>query len=105
LVGAGGGFLIVPTLVFLMNLPMNKAVGTSLLVIAINSLIGFTGDILNLPKIDWYFLIIFSVIASAGGLLGTYLSRFINNQKLKKMFGYFVFIMAVVIVIEELVFI
>jgi uncharacterized membrane protein YfcA len=105
LVGAGGGFLIVPTLVFLMNLPMNKAVGTSLLVIAINSLIGFTGDILNLPKIDWYFLIIFSVIASAGVLLGTYLSRFINNQKLKKMFGYFVFIMAVVIVIEELVFI
>lgn len=103
LVGAGGGFLIVPALVFFMYLPMNKAVGTSLLVIAINSLIGFTGDVLNLPTIDWTFLIIFSLIASVGVFLGVYLNRFINNQKLKKVFGYFVFIMAVVIVIEELV--
>lgn len=103
LVGAGGGFLIVPALVFFMHLPMHKAVGTSLLVIAINSLIGFTGDVLNLPKIDWYFLIVFSLIASVGVFLGVYLNKFINNQKLKKVFGYFVFIMAVVILIEELV--
>lgn len=103
LVGAGGGFLIVPALVFFMQLPMNKAVGTSLLVIAINSLVGFTGDILNLPQINWAFLIVFSLIASLGVLLGAYLSRFINNEKTKKLFGYFVFIMAVVILIEELV--
>lgn len=103
LVGAGGGFLIVPALVFLMYLPMHKAVGTSLLVISINSLIGFTGDVLNLPKIDWGFLIVFSIIASAGVFLGVYLNRFINNQKLKKVFGYFVFIMAVVILVEELI--
>lgn len=103
LVGAGGGFLIVPALVFFMYLPMHKAVGTSLLVIAINSLIGFTGDILNLPAIDWAFLTIFSLVASAGVFLGVYLNKFINNQKLKKVFGYFVFIMAVVILVEELV--
>ncbi|WP_017257701.1 sulfite exporter TauE/SafE family protein [Pedobacter arcticus] len=103
LVGAGGGFLIVPALVFFMYLPMNKAVGTSLLVIAINSLIGFTGDWLNIPQIDWNFLLIFSLIASIGVFLGVYINRFVDNQKLKKVFGYFVFIMAIVIVIEELV--
>lgn len=103
LVGAGGGFLIVPALVFFMYLPMNKAVGTSLLVIAINSLIGFTGDLLNMSHIDWNFLVFFSLIASFGVFLGIYLNRFINNQKLKKMFGYFVFVMAVVIIIEELI--
>lgn len=102
LVGAGGGFLIVPALVFFMHLPMYKAVGTSLLVIAINSLIGFTGDVLNLPLIDWNFLILFSLIASAGVFVGVYLGKFINNQKLKAFFGYFVFVMAVVILIEEL---
>ncbi len=103
LVGAGGGFLIVPALVFFMHLPMNKAVGTSLLIISINSLIGFTGDVLNLPSINWEFLAIFSTIAGVGVLFGVYLNKFINNQKLKKVFGYFVFIMAIVILFEELI--
>ncbi|MFC5285122.1 sulfite exporter TauE/SafE family protein [Pedobacter alpinus] len=102
LVGAGGGFLIVPALVFFMSLPMHKAVGTSLLIIAINSLIGFTGDVLNLPNIDWSFLLIFSAIASLGLFFGVYLNQYINSEKLKKIFGYFVFIMALVIIIEEL---
>ncbi|HET8829176.1 MAG TPA: sulfite exporter TauE/SafE family protein [Pelobium sp.] len=103
MVGAGGGFLIVPALVFFMHLPMHKAVGTSLLVIAINSLIGFTGDVLNLPQIDWNFLTVFSLIASVGVFLGIYLNKFIHNQKLQKVFGYFVFVMAVVILVEELI--
>lgn len=102
LVGAGGGFLIVPALVFFMSLPMHKAVGTSLLIISINSLIGFTGDILNLPHIDWEFLLIFSSIASAGIFLGIYLNQFLNSEKLKKVFGYFVLAMAVVIIFKEL---
>jgi uncharacterized membrane protein YfcA len=102
LVGAGGGFLIVPALVFFMSLPMHKAVGTSLLIISINSLIGFTGDILNLPQIDWQFLLIFSSIASAGIFLGIYLNQFLNSEKLKKVFGYFVLVMAVVIIFKEL---
>ena len=103
LVGAGGGFLIVPALVFFMSLPMHKAVGTSLLIISINSLIGFTGDILNLPQIDWQFLLIFSSIASAGIFLGIYLNQFLNSEKLKKVFGYFVLAMAVVIIFKELI--
>ncbi|MEO5912028.1 MAG: sulfite exporter TauE/SafE family protein [Pelobium sp.] len=102
LVGAGGGFLIVPALVFFMSLPMHKAVGTSLLIISINSLIGFTGDVLNLPQIDWRFLLIFSSIASAGIFLGIYLNQFLNSEKLKKVFGYFVLLMAVVIIFKEL---
>lgn len=101
LVGAGGGFLIVPVLVFFMHLPMHKAVGTSLLIIAINSLIGFTGDILNLPQIDWKFLLIFSAIASVGMFFGIYLNKFLNSEKLKRLFGYFVFTMAVVIILKE----
>jgi uncharacterized membrane protein YfcA len=102
LVGAGGGFLIVPALVFLMGLPMHKAVGTSLLIIAINSLIGFTGDIINLPNIDWEFLTIFSIFAALGLFLGIYLSKFLDGEKLKKVFGYFVLTMAVVIIVKEL---
>lgn len=102
LVGAGGGFLIVPALVFFMNLPMHKAVGTSLLIIAINSLIGFTGDVLNLSNINWTFLLVFSAIASVGLFLGVYLSQYINNVKLKRLFGYFVFVMALVIIVKEL---
>jgi uncharacterized membrane protein YfcA len=101
LVGAGGGFLIVPALVFFMHLPMHKAVGTSLLIIAINSLIGFTGDILNLPHIEWSFLLIFSAFASLGMFLGIYLNKFLNSDKLKRLFGYFVFVMAVVIILKE----
>lgn len=102
LVGAGGGFLIVPALVFFMGLPIHKAVGTSLLIIAINSLIGFTGDVLNLPNIDWNFLLIFSSISSLGIFLGIYLNRILNGEKLKKVFGYFVLIMAVIILFKEL---
>lgn len=102
LVGAGGGFLIVPALVFLMNVSMHKAVGTSLLIVAINSLIGFTGDILNLPQINWNFLSFFSIIVVSGVFAGIYLNRFLDGEKLKKVFGYFVLAMAMVIIIKEL---
>jgi uncharacterized membrane protein YfcA len=102
LIGAGGGFLIVPVLVFFMNLPMKKAVGTSLLIVSINSLIGFTGDLLNLPSVNWEFLLIFSGISSVGVFIGIYFSKFLDANKLKKLFGYFVLIMAVVIVYKEL---
>jgi hypothetical protein len=103
LVGAGGGFLIVPALVFFMNLPMKKAVGTSLLIVAINSLIGFTGDLLNLPSVNWQFLFIFSGISSIGVFMGIYISKFLDANKLKKVFGYFVLIMAMIIVYKELI--
>ena len=102
LVGAGGGFLIIPALVLLAKLPMKKAVATSLLIIAIKSLIGFIGDVENLD-IDWTFLLSFSAISMVGIVLGIYLSNFIEGKKLKKAFGWFVLVMAVYILIKELV--
>ncbi|WP_299362791.1 sulfite exporter TauE/SafE family protein [Winogradskyella sp.] len=101
IVGAGGGFLIIPALVLLAKLPMKKAVGTSLLIIAVKSLIGFLGDLSNL-KIDWPFLIVFTSISIVGIILGVYLSKFISGKKLKKGFGYFTLIMAAYIIYKEL---
>jgi uncharacterized membrane protein YfcA len=103
LVGAGGGFLIVPALVLLVGLPMKKAVGTSLFIIAIKSLIGFTGDLAASQAIDWAFLLLFSFIAVGGIFIGLYTASYVSGAKLKRMFGYFVFLMAVVILLTELV--
>ena len=103
LVGAGGGFLIIPALVFLAKLPMKKAVGTSIFIIAINSLIGFTGDIGNLNP-NWRFLLIFSFIAILGIFAGVYLSKFIKENNLKKGFGWFVLVMSILILSKELFF-
>jgi uncharacterized membrane protein YfcA len=101
IVGAGGGFLIIPALVLLAKLPMKRAVATSLLIIAVKSLIGFIGDIENMP-IDWKFLLSFTTIAVIGIFLGMYLSNFIEGKKLKKGFGWFVLLMGIYILIEEL---
>ena len=101
LVGAGGGFLIIPALVLLAKLPMKKAVATSLLIIAIKSLIGFIGDIENL-EIEWTFLLSFTALSVIGIFIGSYLSNFIDGKKLKKGFGYFVLIMGIYIIYKEL---
>lgn len=98
--GAGGGFLLIPALVFFVGLDMKKAVGTSLAIIAMNSLIGFTGD-LGIIEIDWQLLITVSVISLAGLFAGIYLSKKISGAKLKKGFGWFVLIMGVYIIIKE----
>lgn len=103
LVGAGGGFLIIPTLVLLAKLPMKKAVGTSLFIIAINSLIGFLGDIGADTFLDWNILIVFSALAVIGIFIGSYLSKFISGSKLKPAFGWFVLGMSVYIIIKEIV--
>jgi len=100
IVGAGGGFLIIPALVLLAKLPMKKAVATSLLIIAIKSLIGFIGDVETIA-IDWTFLLSFTAISVIGIFLGIYLSNFIEGKKLKKYFGWFVLIMGVYIIIKE----
>lgn len=100
IVGAGGGFLIIPALVLLAKLPMKKAVATSLMIIAIKSLIGFMGDISN-PEIDWVFLLLFTAFSIVGIFVGIYLSKFVNEQKLKIGFGYFVLAMGVYILIKE----
>jgi len=101
IVGAGGGFLIIPALVLLAKLPMKKAVATSLLIIAIKSLIGFIGDVQNL-EIDWTFLGFFTLLAVVGIFLGIFVNKWIPGEKLKKAFGWFVLIMAIYILYKEL---
>ena len=101
IVGAGGGFLIIPALVLLAKLPMKKAVATSLLIIAVKSLIGFIGDVQNLD-IDWLFLMIFTGLSIIGIFLGGYLNKFIDGKKLKKGFGWFVLVMGIYIIGKEL---
>lgn len=102
LLGAGGGFLLIPALIFLVGLRMKVAIGTSLFIIAINSLTGFTGD-LGQQTIDWLFLAKITGIATAGIFLGTALSKKIAGDKLKKGFGWFVLVVGVFILIKEVI--
>jgi len=102
-VGAGGGFIIIPALIFLAGLPMKKAVGTSLIIIAIQSMAGFMGDLGN-TAIDWSFLLLFSLASVIGIFIGMYLSKKIPGEKLKSLFGWFVLIMGVYILSKELFF-
>lgn len=101
LVGAGGGFLIIPSLILFAKLPMKKAVGTSLFIIAMNSLVGFIGDVQNL-EIDWLFLLTFSAISVVGIFIGMYLTKYTNESQLKKIFAYFVLVMAAIILLKEM---
>jgi len=100
LVGAGGGFLIIPALVILTGLPMKQAVGTSLLIIAVKSLIGFTGDVTE-QVIDWVLLGFVTALAVVGIMVGNQLSKKIDGNKLKKGFGWFVLVMGLYILIKE----
>jgi len=101
LVGAGGGFLIIPALVLLAKMPMKMAVGTSLFIIAVKSLIGFTGDLNGDEIIDWKLLIIFSIASVIGIFIGILLAKKIPSVKLKKAFGWFVLIMGIYIILKE----
>jgi uncharacterized protein len=102
LVGAGGGFLIIPALVLLAKMPMKKAVGTSLLIIAAKSLIGFTGDLKGGDSIDWTLLGIFTLASVLGIFIGIVLSKKIPGNKLKTAFGWFVLLMGIYIIVKEL---
>lgn len=102
-VGAGGGFLIIPALVLLSKLPMKKAVGTSLLIIAAKSLIGFTGD-LGHYEMDWRLLLIVTALAIGGIFVGNMLSHKMDGDRLKKGFGWFVLAMGIYIIVKELFF-
>lgn len=103
LVGAGGGFLIIPALVLLARLPMKIAVGTSLVVIALKSLIGFTGDLFTM-KMDWQILVIFTALAVSGIFIGNKISHGIDNARLKVFFGYFILVMGIYILLRETLF-
>lgn len=103
LVGAGGGFLIIPALVLLAKMPMKLAVGTSLFIIATKSLIGFTGDLGNLT-IDWILLGMFTFLSVVGIFIGILLSKKIPGAKLKASFGWFVLVMGIYIILKETLF-
>ncbi|MEZ5345407.1 MAG: sulfite exporter TauE/SafE family protein [Pyrinomonadaceae bacterium] len=103
LVGAGGGFLIIPALVLFAGLEMKLAVGTSLFIIAAKSLIGFMGDIQTGSAIDWTFLLTFTACSIAGIFVGIWLNKFIDGKKLKSGFGWFVLIMGMYMIIKETV--
>ncbi len=101
--GAGGGFLLIPALVLLMEQPMKEAVGTSLMIIALNSLIGFLGD-MGQHHIDWRLLLTVTAVAVAGIFGGMYLAQNIDGGKLKRGFGWFVLLMGTYIIVKELFF-
>lgn len=101
MVGAGGGFLIIPALVFLARLPIKRAVATSLLVISINSLCGFMGDVQTIV-IDWNYLLIFTSIAILGVVVGTFFNSKIDSNKLRKLFGWFILAMGIFILMREM---
>jgi uncharacterized membrane protein YfcA len=101
LVGAGGGFLIIPALVVLARLPMKRAIGTSLLIIAINSSIGFIGDLQNPEPIAWSFLLSFSSLSIIGIFVGMFLHRFISGSSLKPAFGWFILAIGLFIISQQ----
>lgn len=101
-VGAGGGFLIVPALVLLAGLPMRVAIGTSLMIITLQSLLGFAGDVLRGASVDWPLLGIVATVAAIGIIIGSATAHKIKEAKLKITFGWFVLIMGAVILTEQL---
>lgn len=104
LVGAGGGFLMVPALIYFAGVQPKKAIGTSLLLVSTNSFIGFLGDLTAKIPIDYKFLGVFCIFSVSGVYLGIYLSHFIHNNKLKAWFGWFILAVAVLMVIKEIFF-
>lgn len=100
LVGAGGGFLIIPALVFLTGLPFKTAVGTSLFVIAVNALIGFLGDLLE-REMNWNFLLTITALAISGILIGDFFSKKIAVLYLRKAFGWFTLVVGAWILLKE----
>jgi uncharacterized membrane protein YfcA len=101
LVGAGGGFLVVPALALLGGLPMPVAVGTSLIVIAMKSFAGLAGY-LSSVHIDWTVALMVAAAAVAGALIGARLTAMVNPDTLRKAFGWFVLAMSAVILAQEI---
>lgn len=101
LLGAGGGFIIIPVLIFSFHLNMKEAIGTSLLIIAMNSLSGFAGDLFH-HQFNWSLLLPLTAIAITGVFIGRRLGEDLPGDKLKKGFGWFVLVMGIYIIIHEL---
>jgi uncharacterized membrane protein YfcA len=102
-VGAGGGFLIIPALVLLAGLEMKIAVGTSLIIIALKSIIGFGGDLFGGFQTDWIFVFYVMIATLVGVLVGNFLSRKFTGEQLKKYFGIMVLVIGFYIVTEQII--
>lgn len=101
LLGAGGGFLMIPGFVLLAKVPMKAAVSSSLLLVALNSLIGFGSDYALWPSLDWKMLIIMLLLSIIGIIIGGKLLQQINAEKLKKGFGYFILLMGIFVLFYQ----
>jgi uncharacterized membrane protein YfcA len=101
LLGAGGGFLLIPVLMNFLKMPIKVAIGTSLLIIGMNSLVGFVTD-LHPHQIDWIFILSITTISILGVIVGSLLSRRISGEKLKQGFGWFVLLMGIYILVREI---
>ena len=101
-VGAGGGFLIIPALLFLAKTPMKMAIGTSLFIVSAQSLIGFIGDIRSEQIIDWNLILVFTLCSIIGVFIGNYLSKLYSSDKLKTGFGWMVLAMGIFIILKEI---
>lgn len=100
-VGAGGGFLIIPALVFIAGLSMRIAVGTSLMIIAFQSLLGFAGDIFRGLAVNWSLLGTVTTCAVIGIIVGSVVAHKIKEKKIKTAFGWFVLVMGITILLEQ----
>jgi uncharacterized membrane protein YfcA len=103
--GVGGGFIIIPALVLFAKVPIRMSVGTSLLIIAFNSLTGFAGEVIEKHEVmNYKFLLLFALFAAAGIFLGFKLSLKLFPSQLKKIFGWFILVMGIAIFIHEVFF-
>ena len=100
--GAGGGFVIVPALVFFGGLEIKKAIGTSLFIIAINTSTGFIGDYSAGVNYDWFFLIKLVAATVAGMVLSGRIMVKMSNEKLRRLFAYTILTMGCWVIIREL---
>jgi len=103
ILGAGGGFLIIPALVLLMGMEMKRAVGASLLIISLKSLIGFTGDLQAGIELDWMLVAKLIAFTLLGMWLATRIASKIESDKLQKGFGIFTLAIAIFILVTELI--
>jgi hypothetical protein len=102
-VGAGGGFLIVPTLILLAGLKIKIAIGTSLMIIAFKSIIGFGGDLFGGFQTNWTLVIYFMIVTSLGVFFGRFFSKKLSGDQLKKYFGIIVLVIGFYILVEQVI--
>lgn len=101
-IGAGGGFIMVPALALLANLPMRKAIGTSLFIITLKSFIGFLGD-LQVTSVNWVFIGIFTIMSMIGILIGVKVAQYVKARNLKSIFGWFILVVGLYVIYQEFI--